>query len=63
MAKEAFTEVNFSCNVMQKWKKTLLTLSGFLCYSYSIPFCTSKKGKMYTPFNVTSLKKKQSKLK
>lgn len=55
MAKEAFTEVNFSCNVMQKWKKTLLTLSGFLCYSYSIPCCTSKKGK--TPFNVTSFKK------
>lgn len=45
MARVAFKEVNIPCNVMQKWKKALLTLSGFLCYSYSILFCTSTKGK------------------
>lgn len=52
MARVAFKEVNISCNVMQKWKKALLTLSGFLCYSYSILFCTSTKGKQ----NVYSFK-------
>lgn len=64
MAKVAFKEVNISCNVMQKLKKLYLPFLDFFVIPTVFYFAQVQRvNKMYTPLNVTSLKKTKTQTK